>query len=280
MSNKEISDLKTLIKALEIRLNAKEITEEEYTTLKEKYNNQLNEEIKLVKENSLFRNLSYVSISGSGKVSDSNISISGSGRIEGWKGGTIKISGSGKISDEEIKISGSGVLPGDLVAEVLKVSGSLKVQGALETSSFISSGSFKVEGPLTINRDCTTSGSGKIEGSLLAHNASLVTSGSLKVQGDVFCHEAELAGAYKIGGSVKCNGSFSSELDNKCVIDGDLICGGDVYIEQDSRKGSLTVENIESSGEVYLEGVKAKSVSGKKVKLGEDCQIDSVTETG
>jgi len=280
MSNKEISDLKTLIKALEIRLNAKEITEEEYTSLKEKYNNQLNEEIKLAKENSLFRNLSYVSISGSGKVTDSHIAISGSGRIEGWKGGTIKITGSGKISEEEIKISGSGVLPADLVAEDLKVSGSLKVQGALETSTFISSGSFKVEGPLTVHTTCTTSGSGKIEGSLLAHKASLVSSGSLKVQGDVFCHEAELSGAYKIEGSVTCNGSFTSELNDKCVIKGDLISGEDVYIEQGSRKGSLTVENIKSSGEVYLEGVKAKSVSGKKVKLGEDCEIDSVTETG
>ncbi|MCK4847722.1 MAG: polymer-forming cytoskeletal protein [Candidatus Heimdallarchaeota archaeon] len=280
MSNKEISDLKTLIKALEIRLNAKEITEEEYTSLMEKYENRLNEEVKLVKENSLFRNLSYVSISGSGKVTDAYISISGSGRIEGWQGGTIKISGSGKISEEEIKISGSGVLPGDLVTENLKVSGSLKVQGPLETSTFISSGSFKVEGPLTVHANCTTSGSGKIEGSLLAHQASFVSSGALKVQGDVFCNEAELSGAYKIEGSVKCNGSFTSEINNKCEIKGDLICGGDVYIEQNSKKGSLSVENIESSGEVYLEGVKARSVSGKKVKLGEDCEIDSVTETG
>ena len=280
MSNKEISDLKTLIKALEIRLKAKEITEDEYTSLMEKYKKQLNEEVKLAKENSLFRNLSYVSISGAGKVTDSHISISGSGRIEGWQGGTIKISGSGKISEEEIKISGSGVLPGDLVTENLKVSGSLKVQGPLETSTFISSGSFKVDGPLTVSANCKTSGSGKIEGSLLAQQASLISSGSLIVEGDVFCNEAELSGGYKIAGTVQCDETFKSELNDKCRIEGDLICGGDIYIEQNSRKGSLTVENIESSGDVYLEGVKAKSVSGKKVKLGEGCEIDSVSETG
>jgi len=280
MSNKEISDLKTLIKALEIRLKAKEITEEEYTSLKEKYEKQLNEETKLVRENSLFRNLSYVAISGSGKVTDSYIKISGSGRIEGWKGGTIKISGSGKISEEEIKISGSGVLPGDLVTENLKVSGSLKVQGPLETSFFLSSGSFKVEGSLTVRTNCTVSGSGKIEGSLLAHQAAFVSSGSLKVEGDVLCNEAEMSGGYEIIGSVQCDGTFNSELNSKCKILRDLVCGGDVYIEQNSRKGTLTVENIKSSGEIYLEGVKAKSVSGKKVKLGENCEIDSVTETG
>jgi cytoskeletal protein CcmA (bactofilin family) len=280
MSNKEISDLKTLIKALEIRLNDEEITEEEYSSLKEKYENRLDEEVKLVKENSLFRNLSYVSISGSGKVTDSYISISGSGRIEGWKGGTIKISGSGTISEEEIRISGSGVLPGDLIAEDLNVSGSLKVQGPLETASFVSSGSFKVDGPLTVHTKCSTSGSGKIGGSLLAHNASFTSSGAIKVAGDVFCNEAELSGAYTIAGSVKCNGSFTSEINGKCRIEEDLICGGDITIEQESRKGTLKVRNIESSGEVYLEGVKANSVVGKKVKLGEDCEIVSVKETG
>ena len=280
MSNKEISDLKTLIKALDIRLSAEEITKEEYSSLKEKYEQRLDEEIKLVKENSLFRNLSYVSISGSGKVTDSHISISGSGRVEGWKGGTIKISGSGKISEEAIKISGSGVLPGDLVAEELKVSGSVKVEGPLEVSIFKTSGSFKVEGPLTVHSNFTVSGSGKIEGSLLAQKASFISSGSIKVEGDVFCNEADLSGAYEVLGSVNCDESFSSELNGKSKIRGDLVCGGDVYIEQGSSRGSLSVENIRSSGEVYLEGVRAKSVSGKKVKLGDDCEIDSITETG
>lgn len=280
MSNKEISDLKTLIKALDIRLSAEEITKEEYSSLKEKYEQRLDEEIKLVKENSLFRNLSYVSISGSGKVTDSHISISGSGRVEGWKGGTIKISGSGKISEEAIKISGSGVLPGDLVAEELKVSGSVKVEGPLEVSIFKTSGSFKVEGPLTVNSKFTVSGSGKIEGSLLAQKASFISSGSIKVEGDAFCNEADLSGAYEVLGSVNCDESFSSELNGKSKIRGDLVCGGDVYIEQGSSRGSLSVENIQSSGEVYLEGVRAKSVSGKKVKLGDDCEIDSITETG
>ncbi|MHA1931521.1 MAG: hypothetical protein ACW96X_03220 [Promethearchaeota archaeon] len=280
MSNKEISDLKTLIRALDIRLNAEEITKEEYSSLKEKYEQRLSEEIKLVKENSLFRNLSYVSISGSGKVTDSHISISGSGRVEGWKGGTIKISGSGKISEEAIKISGSGVLPGDLVAEELKVSGSVKVGGPLEVTIFKTSGSFKVEGPLTVHSNLTVSGSGKIEGSLLAQRASFISSGSIKVDGDVFCSEADLSGSYDVYGSVNCDESFSSELNGKSKIKGDLVCGGDVYIEQGSNRGSLSVENIRSSGEVYLEGVRAKSVSGKKVKLGDDCEIDSISETG
>ena len=280
MSNKEIEDLKTLIKALDIRLRNEEISEQEYQALKEKYEEKLTQEIAVVKENSFLKNLSYVSISGSGKVTDSYISISGSGRIEGWKEGTITISGSGKVTDEEIKISGSGTLPGDLKTEILKVSGSFKTGGALETSQFSSSGSFKVDGPLTVHESFKSSGAGKIDGELLAENASVISSGALKVEGDVLCNDAELSGSYKIHGDVNCNETFTSELSDKCTIDGDLNCGGKIYIEQKSRKGTLQVDSISSKDEVYVEGVKADTIRGKVVKVGPDCEIGSIEETG
>ena len=280
MSNKEIEDLKTLIKALDIRLESEEISQEEYQELKKKYEERLTQEIAVVKEKSFLKNISYVSISGSGKVTDSYISISGSGRIEGWKDGTITISGSGKVTDEEIKISGSGTLPGNLQTEILKVSGSFKAEGPLEASVFSSSGSFKVDGPLKIHETYKSSGAGKINGDLLAQNASVISSGAMKIDGDVLCNDGEFFGSFKINGSVNCNETFTSELNDKCTIDGDLICGGNVYIEQKSRKGSLQVNNIISKGEIYLEGVKASIVRGKIVKVGSDCKIESIEETG
>ena len=280
MSNREIEDLKTLIKALEIRLHADEITEAEYKELKEKYSVKLQEEVSVLKEHSILRNLSYISISGSGKVTDSYVTISGSGRIEGWKGGTITISGSGKVSDEEIKISGSGTLPGNLKTDSLKISGSLKAEGPIEAGSFLSSGSFKVNGELTVHERFASSGSGKIEGSLLGKNASVISSGAIKVEGNVICDKAEFSGSYKIFGSVECKNEFTSELNGNSRIDDDLVCGGDIFIEQNSRKGSLKVNNIKSGGQVYLEGVKAKTVIGKKVKVGPDCDIGSIEETG
>jgi cytoskeletal protein CcmA (bactofilin family) len=278
MSNKEIEDLKTLIKALDIRLKADEISEEEYKELKRKYEEKLKEEVLAVKESSFLKNLSYVSISGSGKVTDSYISISGSGRIEGWRNGTITISGSGKITDEEIKISGSGTLPGGLKAESIAVSGSVKAEGSLEASKFASSGSIKIEGPLTVQDKFATSGSGKIDGTLNAETASVASSGALKINGDLLCREAELTGSYRVNGSVQCKGDFSSELNDLCRIQDDLVCAGNVYIEQHSRKGILKVGNIFSEGEVYLEGVEAKTVRGKKVKLGPECKVDSIEE--
>ncbi len=278
MSNKEIKDLKTLIKALDIRFRNEELSQEEYDDLKAKYEAKLNEEISLVKENSFLKNMSYISISGSGKVTDSYIKISGSGRVDGWRGGSIAISGSGKISDEEIIVSGSASLPGNLQTHTLKASGSVKADGSIETTIFKSSGSCKIKGDLVAHEILTISGSGRITADVKAGQFS--SSGSLGVAGEVQCVNAELNGAYKIGGNVNCQESFISEINSKCSIEGDLICGGDVHIEQNTHRGQLQVDQILAEGDIYLEGVSARYVSGKTVKIGPDCQVEKVEEKG
>ena len=276
MSNREIKDLKLLIRALDIRLKNEEISQEEYNNLKAKYEAKLNEEISLVKEKGFLKNLSYISISGSGKVTDSHIKISGSGRIDGWRGGSISISGSGKISEDEIKISGSASLPGNLETHTLKASGSIKADGPIETSFFTSSGSCKIDGNLIAHEKLAISGASKIEGDV--KGGQVLTSGSLKVAGEIQCINAELNGSYKINGNVNCQEFFSSELDSKCTIEGDLLCSGDVRIEQSSGRGGLQVEQILAEGDVYLEGVTARYVSGKTVELGPGCQVEKVEE--
>ena len=278
MSDKEIEDLKTLIKALDIRLKTKEISQEEYDNLKEKYEAKLSEEISLVKEKSFLRDMSYISISGSGKVTDSYIKISGSGRVEGWRGGSIAISGSGKISDDEIKISGSASLPGDLKTHTLIASGSIKANGPIETHIFTSSGSCKIAGYLVAHEKLAISGSGTIESDIKGGQVS--SSGSLKVTGTILCVNAELNCSYKVEGNVECQESFNSELDSRCTIEGDLLCSGDVRIEQSRRRGRLQLNHILAEGDVYLEGVTAQYVRGKTVKLGPDCQVEKVEEKG
>ncbi len=119
-------------------------------------------------------------------------------------------------------------------------------------------------------------GSGKIDGPILGGKIAL--SGSMNVNGDIKCREAELKGSYTIKKNVECQDSFISELDSKCRIDGDLICGGDVTIEMEKASGRLRVTQIISQGNVFLEGVSADYVSGKSVKIGDDCNIGSVEE--
>ncbi|MHA1331578.1 MAG: hypothetical protein ACTSR2_10920, partial [Candidatus Hodarchaeales archaeon] len=248
MSNKEIEDLKTLIKSLDIRLENGEISEDEYKELKEKYEKRLNEEIQLIKKKSFLRDLSYVSISGSGKVTDSYIKISGSGLVEGWHGGSIKISGSGMITDEEIKISGSGSIPGDLKTTRLTVSGAFKSEGSLEATTVSISGSCKIEGSLTVYERVAISGAIKIGGDLIADEAELISGGSLKVDGLVRCYTAELNGKYTINKDLVCQDTLTSYLDGKSRVNGDITCGGDVYIEQEKRGGILKVKRIISQG--------------------------------
>jgi cytoskeletal protein CcmA (bactofilin family) len=276
LSNKEIEDLKTLIKALDIRLKNEELSQEEYKNLKAKYEAKLNEEVNLLKEKSFLKNLSYISISGSGKVTDSYIKISGSGRVDGWRGGSIAISGSGKISDEEIKVSGSASLPGDLQTHTLMASGSVNADGPIETTIFKCSGSCKIDGDLIAHEILMISGSGKITSDVNAGN--LTSSGSLEVVGEVQCVNAELNGAYKIGGNVNCKESFVSEINAKCFIKGDLVCGGNVHIEQSTHRGHLQVDQIVAEGDIYLEGVSTQFVRGRTVKIGPECQIDKIEE--
>ncbi|MHA1975117.1 MAG: polymer-forming cytoskeletal protein [Candidatus Hodarchaeales archaeon] len=278
MSNKEIDELKTLIKSLDIRLKNDEISKAEYEELKEKYEKRLEEEIRLIKEKSFLQDLSYISISGSGKVTDSYIKISGSGLVEGWHGGSIKISGSGLITDDEIKISGSGVIPGDLKTTRLSVSGAFKSEGSLEATTVNISGSCKIEGSLTVYERVAVSGSIKIGGDLIANEAELVSGGSLKVEGLVTCFTAELNGKYNIGGDLSCQDSFTSYLTSKSRINGDIKCGGDVYIEQEKRGGILKVPRIIAQGDVYVEGVETEYISGRTVKIGPKCKIGDVEE--
>ncbi|UCE13296.1 MAG: hypothetical protein JSV04_14055 [Candidatus Heimdallarchaeota archaeon] len=278
MSKKEIEELTTLIKALDIRYRNEEITREEYDNLMAKYQSKLDEEISIAKSKSMLKDLSYISISGSGKVTDSYIKISGSGRVDGWRGGSISISGSGKISDDEIKVSGSASLPGNLETHTLIASGSIKADGPIETTISTISGSCKIEGYLIAHEKLTISGSGKIEADI--KGGHVLSSGSLIVAGAILCVRAELNGSYKIGRNVECQELFSSELDSKCSIEGDLLCSGDVQIEKSGRRGHLQVEQILAEGDVYLEGVSAQYVSGKTVELGPDCQISKVEEKG
>ena len=76
----------------------------------------------------------------------------------------------------------------------------------------------------------------------------------------------------------KCNDQRISEINAKCLIEGDLICGGDVHIEQSTHRGRLKVDRILAEGDIYLEGVTAQYVSGKTVKIGPECQVESVEE--
>ncbi len=276
MSRKEIHDLKILIRSLDIRLKNEEISREDYDDLKAKYEAKLEEELKLVKDTSLIKNLSYISISGSGKVTDSYISISGSGRVDGWKDGSISISGSGKITDDEIKVSGSASLPGNLKTHTLMASGSIKVDGPIETNVFSVSGSCKIHGYLVAHEKLDISGSGKISADI--KGGQVLSSGSIKVVGTILCVDAELNGSYKIDKNVECQNSFTSGLDSKCVIGGDLLCSGDIRIEQENKRGRLKVEQIITQGDVYLEGVTASYVCGKKVELGPDCDVAKVEE--
>ena len=69
----------------------------------------------------------------------------------------------------------------------------------------------------------------------------------------------------------------SPDIEGKSKIGGKLTAK-DVIIEASSRRGRLKVKEINASGEVYLENTFADVVRGKRVKIGEGCEIGEVIE--
>ncbi|MFX0113698.1 MAG: polymer-forming cytoskeletal protein [Candidatus Hodarchaeota archaeon] len=271
---------KRMLEALDERLRNGDISQEEYNQLKAKYQARLEsstvEEEDTGQEKAKKAFPRMISISGSGQVTEDHISISGSGSVEGWHGGSIKISGSGKISEDQISVSGSAKLSGDLKSEIIKSSGSLKVEGDVQARVMKSSGSTKIEGDLIVEDEAKFSGSAKIEGNVQVKDGDLKASGAAKIEGNVEAKDVFFGGAFQIGGDVSTD-TFEAEMGDKCAIGG-ILRATNVDIKQDRRRAYLKVKEIHATGRVYLEGVSADVVAGKKVELGPDCDVKEVRE--
>lgn len=276
----ETEKTQKMLKALEERFKNGDISQEEYNALRMKYQARLEQTD--VDQEDLGEQVPkratprMVSISGSGQVTDDYVSISGSGSVEGWGGGSIKISGSGKVSKDKIAVSGSAKLSGDLKSEIVKSSGSLKVEGDIQARVMKCSGSTKIEGDLIVEEEAKFSGAAKIEGDLLVKGGDLDVSGAAKIEGNVEAKDAYFEGAFQIGGDVSVE-TFGAEMGDKCKIDG-ILRARDVSIKQDRRRAYLKVEEIQATGNVYLEGVSANLVTGKKVEIGPECDVKEVRE--
>lgn len=263
---------KELLISLEKRLENGEVSHDEYKRLKQKYKARMK---KINKKAGLSPSF-MVSISGSGKVSQDLISISGSGSVNGFGGGPIRISGSGKITEDKISVSGSAKLSGDLKTKIFKASGSLMVDGNVWAEEIKCSGSSKIDGNLTIDDEARFSGSTIIDGDVKVKNGDFESSGSTKVEGGVEAIDISLSGSFKINEDVSSE-TFYADIGDRCKIGG-LLSAVDVTIEKDRRRGRLSVNEIRATGKVYLEGVTADLVTGKKIDVGPDCDIGEVRE--
>jgi cytoskeletal protein CcmA (bactofilin family) len=237
-----------------------------------------------------------------------DLKISGSGSSGGGRFNSVKISGSGTIQGDidckDLKISGSGKINGKIITEEFKTSGSSRISGGIKAKEISISGSTRIEGTVSA-AEMTVSGSSKISEDLTCKNFK--SSGSTKIDGKLQGGTIKSSGSLKIEkdcevesfisrGSVRINGLLSADKVDIEVSHESFIreIGGEIIeVKNDlsakllkqvvkffiQRSDCLRSDLIEGD-EVYLENTKAKLVRGKNVKIGENCEIETVEYSG
>jgi cytoskeletal protein CcmA (bactofilin family) len=213
-----------------------------------------------------------IDVSGSGVISDEAIRISGSARLPGG------------IKTKILHVSGSASIDGDIVAEEAKISGSASADGVLRADLLKISGSFKARG--LEGESARVSGSCVIEGSVRLTD-TLRASGSIRVMEDLVTERSiNLKGAFSVDGMLKTTDLMVELHKANCYVHGGIeAVNVEVYkhateisflgfkITRRYRRGRLYTPFIKASGDVYLENVVCNDVSGKKIEIGDGCEI-------
>ena len=198
----------------------------------------------------------------------------------------------------DMKISGAGAIGAGEYDDV-RISGSAKSEGLILCKSFHLSGSFS-GGEIECSEDFHVSGAGKFAGNIRAKEIHV--SGAIKTEGNMKGKEIKLSGAIKTGGDVEaeeikingeinCGGlinaeklcvAFDSSADSKAEnIGGSEIkmsksISGNLFSLIFKKLGRFIVSESIEGDKIDIEYTKAKTVTGRNVKIGEKCEIGLV----
>ena len=213
-----------------------------------------------------------------------DMNIAGRGNVFPGSYKNIKISGRasalGAFTCDELNVSGKFEGKSGVCNQVIKVSGSAYFESELRTANADISGSLKCDTDVEITGNTNVLGSLSVA-SLKAK--SVTVRGSIKTEKDI------TADVIDVNGLIYCEGNLSAN-ELKISIEGGaklnigaLKCGkihiAPEYLPKNMthrhEAGVITIGDIEGD-EIYLENVIAKSVKGKKVTIGEGCEIEKV----
>ncbi len=222
-----------------------------------------------------------------------DMKIAGSGMIAAGEYENVGISGSGKLQGA-IKcktISISGAASGDSIecTDKMKIAGSCGFSEDIAAHNVKIAGSFKCGGKFYATGEVKCAGSAKFEKGLKCVN--LETAGSIKVNEDI---EAETINA---SGGIRCPGLINAEkininIENSISEIGSI--GGSTltirkrciqnlsaWLMKFFRKtdGKVVISNEIECDMIDIEAVTAPKVTGRIVKIGDDCKIDLVQYT-
>ncbi len=255
-----------------------------------------------------------VHLAGSGRISGGfydTVTVAGSGRIEGdVDANLIKTAGScrieGDVKAKELKTAGSCRVSGDVRAERMKTAGSCAIEGDVHADEVKIAGTQTIEGSLKA-KEITSAGSLKVAEDVEAEK--FLSRGGFEIGGLLSAEEIkiELGGGKvtEIGGTRievrRRGGAFwgwrraprvhihlergpeglSETLESIFEELGHIgeeverAVGLGQAFGWSRGSGYLEADTIEGD-EIFLENTRARVVRGKKVQIGEGCEIELI----
>ena len=216
-----------------------------------------------------------ISVSGSGSVSRDEISISGSSRLPGGlKTKRMNCAGSiifsGDVEAEEMRLSGSTAVQGNVNAEALEASGRLAINGGIKGSTVEVAGSFKVGKSIELDNSL------QVHGFLQAAEGVNVKK-LVKLRGGFDIEGRVVTGNFEVRlRRMECHvrkGIEAVNVDIRKSAGRDLILFGFPVLGKVFGRQILYTTDVLAKENVYLENVTCDAVHGKRVILGEGCEV-------
>ena len=272
-----------ILRRLEERLAAGEISEKTYLGIKERYERQPEEpepsspaeEVersaeqfgssieRMVREivEPIVKNLETV-IPAAVQTTREAVRIAGHGVVTGTP-----------VRARTFKSSGSGVVEGDLEADEVHVAGSCEFKGNVEAREFHASGSADVRGNLQAD-ELHASGSLEVGGHVKSRE--IVARGAVRIGGNIDGRDVDIRGGVQVGGALTAT-EVVIEIDGDSSIGS--ISGQEVTVRRPGGffRGARQLTTNEITGqEISLESTIANAVRGQEVTIGPHCRIGLV----
>lgn len=254
-----------------------------------------------------------VHIAGAGRISGGvydTVTVAGSGRIEGdvdanliKTAGSCRINGdvktkelktagscrvSGDVRAEQMKTAGSCTIEGDVYADVVKIAGTQSIEGSLKAKEIASAGSLKVTHDVEAERFLSR-GSLEIGGLLSAEEIKIELGGGRVAEIGGTRIEVRRRGRAFLGWRREPRVHLYVERGSEGLLESIFEELGQIGEEVERvvseslghafgwprGSGYLEADAIEGD-EIFLEHTRARVVRGKKIQIGEGCQIESV----
>lgn len=224
-------------------------------------------------------------------MSGNNLSINGAGQAAGGKYGNISINGAGSINGDvecdSLVSNGASTVNGGVISQNIELNGASTLKGRVESKTLSVIGSCTISGEI-IAENITVAGSLNAKENIKAEK--IETTGAINAEKDCEAEKFIAKGGVKIAGmlnagevNIAYNGDCSvKEIggDTIRIKEGDLSLNNFFdailmpFIKTKKRK-KMSIETIEGD-EINLTDVLAKVVRGRKVYIGEGCEIENL----